>query len=211
MKALREKIMTAGFGNLFKRWSIVVLCVVLLGGGISAALLAPQIREAVAAVQTIHQQKNQWEYNYPSNRHERKKEHRDWLAAKKVFRASVTRPSDVAVLSVGITAAFCGLLAIAFWLLAAAWLYQTAVLSGMNGALWGILGLCGSILSAALFAVVRSLLRRKCSICGNWQDKKAAYCTTCGNHMSRKCPDCGGDCSLNSRFCSNCGAHLENS
>ena len=39
MKKLQEKIMAASFGRLLKRWVIAALCVALLGGGISAALL----------------------------------------------------------------------------------------------------------------------------------------------------------------------------
>ena len=47
MKKLQEKIMRASFGKLLKRWVIAALCVTLLGGGVSAALLSPQIRRCV--------------------------------------------------------------------------------------------------------------------------------------------------------------------
>lgn len=43
MKNFRERIMTASFDKLLKRWIIAALCVAFLGGGVSAALLAPQI------------------------------------------------------------------------------------------------------------------------------------------------------------------------
>lgn len=39
MKKWQERIMTASFGRLLKRWIIAALCVILLGGGVSAALL----------------------------------------------------------------------------------------------------------------------------------------------------------------------------
>lgn len=42
--------MAASFGRLLKRWIIAALCVILLGRGVSAALLSPQVGEAVAAV-----------------------------------------------------------------------------------------------------------------------------------------------------------------
>lgn len=160
MKNLREKMMAASFGKLLKQWIIAALCVVLLGGGVSAALLAPQIRETVTAIQTVHQQKDQREHDFPGDGHDREEEHRDRFEAEDVLRASVTRPSTAAVISVGVTALLCGLLALAFWLLAAAWLYQAAALSGMSGPLWGVLGLCGNVFAAALFTVVRSFLRK---------------------------------------------------
>ena len=139
MKKLPEGIMTASFGRLLKRWITAALCVILLGGGVSAALLSPQIGEAVAAVQTIHQQKDQWEHDNPGDDRDREEGHRDRFEAEDVLRASISRPSAAAVVSMGVTALLCGLLALAFWLLAAAWLYQAAVLSAMSGPLWGVL------------------------------------------------------------------------
>lgn len=78
---------------------------------------------------------------------------------------------------------------------------------------WFIAALCVALLggrgSAALFAAVRSLLGRKCPVCGSWQDKKAAYCAVCGSAMSRKCPACGADCPAGFHFCSACGMNLD--
>lgn len=95
MKKLQEKIMAASFGRLLKRWVIAALCVALLGGGISTVLLAPQIRETISVVQTIHQQKDQWEHDDPDDDHDREEGHRNWFEAEDVLRASVTRPCDV--------------------------------------------------------------------------------------------------------------------
>lgn len=209
MKNLQEKMMTVSFGKLLKRWITAALCVVLLGGGVSAALLTPQIRETITAVQTIHQQKDQWEHDFPSDGYDREGEHKNRVEVEDVLRNSVTRPSIAAVLSIGVTALLCGLLALAFWLLVAAWLYQAAALSGMSGPLWGVLGLCGNVFAAALFAIVRSFIRKKCPSCERFQDKKAAYCTACGSAMSRKCPECGVDCPVYAQFCPSCGAKQE--
>lgn len=96
MKKLQEKIMRASFGKLLKRWVIAALCVTLLGGGVSAALLSPQIRETITAVQTIHQQKDQWEHDFPGDGHDREEENRERFEAEDVFRASITRPSTAA-------------------------------------------------------------------------------------------------------------------
>lgn len=210
MEKLREKMMAVNFGKLLKRWIIAALCVALLGGGVSTALLAPQIRETISAVQTVHQQKDQWEHDFPGDGHDRKEEHRDRFEVEDVLRTSVTRPSAAAVIFLGVTALLCGLLALAFWLLVAAWLYQAAVLSSMSGPLWAVLGLCGNVFAAALFTIVRSFLRKKCSACGSWQDRQRTYCAACGSAMNRKCPDCGADCPTDSQFCSACGVKLEN-
>lgn len=166
MKKLQEKIMTASFGRLLKRWIIAALCVALLGGGVSTVLLAPQIRETISVVQTIHQQKDQWEHDNPGGDHDREEGHRNRFEAEDVLRASISRPSAAAVVSMGVTALLCGLLALAFWLLVAAWLYQAAVLSAMSGPLWGVLGLVGNVFAVVLFVIVRSFLRRKCPACG---------------------------------------------
>ena len=166
MKKLQEKIMAASFGRLLKRWIIAALCVALLGGGVSTVLLTPQIRETISVVQTIHQQKDQWEHDDPGDDHDRGERHRDRFDAEDVFRASVTRPSAAAVVSMGVTALLCGLLALAFWLLVAAWLYQAAALSAMSGLLWSVLELMGNVFAAVLFVIVRSFLRRKCPACG---------------------------------------------
>lgn len=209
MKKLQEKIMNANFGRLFKRWVIAVLCVVLLGGGISAALLSPQIREAVTTMQTIHQQSDQRDHTLSGDASSREEAHRDHFEADDIFSANVTRPSTGAVLSVGITVLLCGLLILAFWLLTAAWLDQAAELSGMSGPLWGVLGLLSNVFAAALFLLVRRSRRRKCPSCGRWQDRETAYCSVCGSAMDRQCPDCGAHCPMDSRFCPACGMKLE--
>lgn len=212
MNNLRERIMAADFGKLLKGWIIAGLCVVLLGGGLSAALLAPQIRETISAVQTVQQQKErwkQWEHDFPQDSRDRREGHRGRFKVKDVLRASVTRPSAAAVLSIGVTALLVGMLGLAFWLLAAAWLYQAAAQSGMSGLLWGVLGLWGNVFAAVLFIILRGFLRKKCPACGRWQDKRAAYCTACGNALSRSCPECGTGCPADDRFCSACGGKLE--
>lgn len=213
MQKLQGKIMSVSFGKLFKRWIIAVLCVVLLGGGVSTALLMPQIRETVTAVQTVRQQKGQWEHDAPGDgydreedgEYDREEEHKDRFEVEDILRTSVSRPSAAAILSMGVTALLCGLLALGFWLLVAAWLYQAAVRSGMSGPLWGLLGLCGNVFAAALFAVVRSFLKKRYLACGNWQDKTAVYCTVCGSAMRQNCPDCGAECPTDARFCPACG------
>lgn len=53
-------------------------------------------------------------------------------------------------------------------------------LSEMNGLLWLLAGLGGNLFAAVLFILVRSYIRRKCSVCGHYVSKNANYCTECG-------------------------------
>lgn len=64
----------------------------------------------------------------------------------------------------------------AFWLLIAAWLYQAAVLSKMHRLIWFFLGLCGNLAAVVVFLLLRSLIRKKCDACENYQMMKAQYC-----------------------------------
>lgn len=101
------------------------------------------------------------------------------------------------------------LLGAAFWLLIAAWLYQAAVKSDMNGMLWLILGLAGNVYAAVLFVVIRSFIRKKCPSCGHYQPAKMHWCTKCGTAMKKKCPKCGADCGIDEAFCHACGNKME--
>lgn len=54
MDKLRQKVMNADFYKCLKRLIALALCVVLLGGGLSAVMLRTQIGEVITGVQ-------QWE------------------------------------------------------------------------------------------------------------------------------------------------------
>lgn len=47
MPKIHEKMMQTDFAKKLKKLIILTVCVALLGGGSSMAILAPQIREAV--------------------------------------------------------------------------------------------------------------------------------------------------------------------
>jgi len=55
MKKLTSKIMNANFKKLWICWLVICLCAALVGGGVSAALLRPQIREVVSALEEEEQ------------------------------------------------------------------------------------------------------------------------------------------------------------
>lgn len=199
MNDMKEKILQTNFVRLLKRLLLLALCVGLLGGGSSAFLLRTQIGEAVSYVQDTHF----WDEGAGEDRNT--EPHRgEWLEPEAV----VTPPSVPAIAAVSITGLLCALLALAFWLLVALWLYQAAILAKMNGSLWLLLGLVGSVGTVFLFILVRSLTRKKCDACGEYQPAKAQYCAKCGAALFVKCPVCGTAHKKVDLFCQSCGSPL---
>lgn len=119
----------------------------------------------------------------------------------------ISEPSTAAKVTVSVTCLLGFLSIVSFCVLTAAWLYQAATLSGMNGLLWGVLGLGGNLIVVVVFLIVRSFTRVKCPECGRWQ-KKARFCRACGAQMTRGCPDCGAECGMDDVFCASCGRNL---
>lgn len=211
MNKIREKFMQTNFTKALKRLIIASLCVVILGGGVSAFLLRTQIGEAVTYVQ--QEEKNGNEYARPKEDgtgHGENGENRERYDKEYTnLENTITSPSTAAKAAVGITGMLCFLIGIGFWLLVAAWLYQAAVLAGMHGFLWFLLGLGGNVLAAVLFLLVRSMIRQKCKACGSYQPVKAQYCTKCGEALSKKCLQCGAVCGKDDKFCHSCGKSFE--
>lgn len=212
MNKLHEKIKNAHYGKILKWWLILGIIAALVGGGLSAILLRPQIQEVVSAVRTAEQGEEQSKDGKTEegkteemqlDEKQNRKEERHFLK-----KLSVSEPSRAAKAVVAVT----GVAALGFgafyWLLIAAWLYSAAEHARMHGALWGLLGLGGNLFAAALFLVVRSLLRSRCPDCGVWQ-KHAAYCRDCGAEMEATCKNCGAKCEKQDSFCPVCGGKLD--
>lgn len=209
MEKITTKIMRINFAKRLKQLIIAVLCVAVLGGGASAFLLRGQIGEVITSVQSWHENEdgNQagTEGAVTDNREYWKEEHHKDDILENIH---ITEPSAAAKAAVGITGLFCALSATIYWLLISAWLYKSAVLSGMNGFLWFLLGLCGNLLAAILFYLVRSFLREKCSSCGHYSLKSAKYCHECGKALVEECPECGETVCKNDKFCPSCGKQI---
>ncbi len=195
MNTFPEKIRTANYARLFKWWLILGICVGLLGGGLSALLLRPQIQEAIVAEQT---RESAPEADRTEGEHHG--EHR-WEAL------AVSEPSTGAKAALGLTGAAAALFAGCYWLFFAGWLFQQAERAHMHGLLWGLLALGGNVFAAVLFFLVRSFSRRRCAGCGAWQ-RKGSFCRDCGRKLILVCPACGGKCAVTDRYCSGCGASL---
>lgn len=201
IEKLRQKILQAKFGPLVKRLVIVALCVVLLGTALSAALLRPQITQAISAAQLMEEYSGQEEWMF-------REQHGlcgfdDWEG----LFWHVAEPSVPAKVTLAVFAGALLLLSAAYWLLIPAWLYQAAKRSQMNGLLWPLLGLVLNLWALALFLILRSALRQHCAACGLWQ-RRGSYCHACGKKLLVSCPFCREKCGPDSSYCPECGAKL---
>lgn len=211
MNKIHEKIMQADFVKSLKRLMLFAVCVILLGGGISAVMLAPRIGEVASGIRQREQDGEEYRKNRErdgeSDEHEKKegnsREEYDFPE-----NMTITAPLTGAVITLGLTALCSFLSLFLFWILVAVWLYQAAVRSGMNGLVWLVVGMAGNVFGAIVFLLVRSFIRVKCPSCGSFLPVKAQYCSECGAAMYEKCTDCGEACAVDDTFCRTCGKLL---
>ena len=231
MSKIHEKIMRTDFAKSLKKLFILALCVMLLGGGLSAAMLRTQIGDVVSNINQWRQLKEnrkqnnenenqdyegkEWKgENYDGNRKHNKdyarwNEREDRRGEDDFFDSMVlTKPTTAAVVTVGITIFFGYLFLFLFWLLIAAWMYQAAMRSGMSGLIWLAAGIIGNVYAAAVFLLVRSFIRTKCPSCGAFIPKKTQYCPKCGVAMNKRCENCGESSKYGNQFCHACGKQL---
>lgn len=204
MSKIHEKVMKADFAKSLKRLIIFAVCVMLLGGGTSAVVLATQIGGAASAIR----QREQDVEEYRGHGDREGKEGDGWDEHDFLDNMTITGPVVGALITLGLTALLESLFLLLFWLLIAAWLYQAAVRSGMNGLLWLAVGLAGNVFGAAAFLLARSFTRIKCPSCGACLPVKAQYCPKCGVALYEKCADCGEACAVDDTFCRACGKPL---
>lgn len=224
MSKIHEKVMKADFAKSLKRLIIFAVCVMLLGGGTSAVVLASQIGGAASIIRQREQagEQNREEYRADGEQDEEtywgdgEREH-DYREGKEgdgrdeydfLDNMTITGPVIGALITLGLTVFLESLSLFLFWILVAAWLYQAAVHSGMNGLVWLVAGLAGNVFGAIIFLLVRSFIRVKCPICGAFLQVKTQYCPKCGTAMYEKCADCGEGCAVDDTFCRACGNPL---
>ena len=215
MSKLQASIMNMNFKKTAKRFIILSLIIVILGGVLTGFMFRTQINEAITYHQAYEDnsdsglQKDYEENNryYSENRGDHERGH-DYENADFFESGLFTKPSVGAEIVFGVYAGLCALLALAYWLLIAAWLYQAAAKASMSRTLWAILGLFFNLLAVIAFLVVRSL-QAVCPGCGTYQ-KAAEYCRACGAAMKRKCAGCGALADTKDVYCSRCGKALKN-
>lgn len=222
MFKFHQKVMQTDFAKSLKRLIIIAVCVMLLGGGTSAAVLASQLGVAASAIhqreQNVEEYRGDGEQDVEEYRgdgewdrerdYRKGKEGDGWDEHDFLDNMTITGPVVGALITLGLTALLESLFLLLFWLLIAAWLYQAAVRSGMNGLLWLAVGLAGNVFGAAAFLLVRSFIRIKCPSCDAFLPVKAQYCPKCGAAAYEKCADCGEACAVGDTFCRACGKPL---
>lgn len=215
MNKLQASIMNMNFKKTAKRFIILSLIIVILGGVLTGFMFRTQIGEAITYQQTYENNSDngsQKDYKgndryYGENRGDYERGH-DYENADFFESGLFTKPSVGAEIVFGVYAGLCALLALAYWLLITAWLYQAATKASMNRTHWTMLGLFFNLLAVIAFLIVRSL-QAVCPGCGAYQ-KAAEYCRVCGAAMKRKCAGCGAVADAKDSYCSNCGKALKN-
>lgn len=235
MLKIHEKMMQANYPKRLKKLIILMVCVTVLGGGISAGLLVPQIGETAADVHRWEQDRESSDENDDRNDGRRDdeerrsdeerrqnnedrqdddsgqwdgREGRDHEEYDLFDHMTITGQTMAALVTAGITGLIGSVLLFLIWLSVAAWLYQAAVQSGMNGLLWLAAGLAGNVFAAVIFLLVRSFIRVRCPSCGSYQQIKTQYCAKCGTALHETCASCGASCDVGDIFCNACGKEL---
>lgn len=229
MSKIHEKIMQTDFAKNLKKLVIIMVCTALVGGGLSAVMLRPQIREAADSARRWEQD-GEKRYSSEDGDSDRQdddgdrrddEEHRNGDSDRRDGREehvrgeddffdhmAITKPSAGTLITVGITGLLMSVFMILFWLFVAAWLYQAAVLSDMDGLLWLIAGLIGNVFAAVIFLIFRNFTRIKCPSCGHFQQVKTQFCAKCGSALHKICVNCGASCGADDEFCHTCGKKL---
>nr|WP_217936466.1 zinc ribbon domain-containing protein [Enterocloster clostridioformis] len=214
MSKVKKRVLQMNFQKLFKRFLLISLAVVILGGVLVGVSFRTQISEGISYVQQSEQEEDRFEADAerqtdrPEDGYFEQGDHRDHREHDFFEHIPITKPSFGAKIILCAFVCLCCLIFVAYWLIIAAWLYQAAVLAGMNGFLWLLAGACGNLFAVILFILVRNVIRKKCSACGQWQQVKAKYCAHCGTQLYEKCPACGEMCANSDQYCSACGNRL---
>ncbi|MDD3778689.1 MAG: zinc ribbon domain-containing protein [Proteiniphilum sp.] len=211
MKGFLEKIEATDFRKPFKRLIIIALIVVIACGALTAFMFRTQLTELYTLDKMEEQTVQQSDVQAPitehgDGEHDGDREHGDGHEIDVFDAGLVTRPSVGAIITAITSIVLCGLCALAYWLMVAAWLYKASAKAGMNRALWTILGLAFNVLAVLAFLIVRGRLVH-CPSCGTWQNG-GKFCVSCGAVLERACPKCGKAGKASDKFCPACGATL---
>lgn len=102
------------------------------------------------------------------------------------------------------------------WIFVIIWVYRDAERRGMNGILWALLVLIGSVIGLIIYLIIRSesTARRrqegseKCPNCGKEVAAGFMYCPHCGASLRLVCPNCHKPVDKSWKVCPNCGTSL---
>ncbi|HML38458.1 MAG TPA: zinc ribbon domain-containing protein [Bacillota bacterium] len=210
MNKLHTKIMEMNFKKTARRFVILALIIVLAGGILTGLMFRTQIGEAVTYHQTYEDGKGnesqkdvKGSERYDGEDREGHERGHDYGESDFFDSGQFTKPSIGAEIVLSAYALLCGLIALFYWLLIMAWLYQASSKAAMNKTLWTILGLFFNLAAVIAFLIARSL-QTVCPNCGAYQ-KSGTFCRVCGTPLQIKCAECGSSIAEKDAYCSNCG------
>ncbi|MBP3038867.1 zinc ribbon domain-containing protein [Bacillaceae bacterium Marseille-Q3522] len=210
MNKLQSKIMNMDFKKTAKRFIVLSLIIVIVGGILTGLMFRTQISEAITYHQTYENSRENRMQEETTRYNEEYREDGQWEHGfeKADFFESVpfTVPTVGAQIVLFTYAVLCALIGLVYWLLVMAWLYQAAFRASMNRTLWTILGLFFNLAAVVAFLIVRSL-QTVCPSCGTYQ-KAGAFCRACGVPLQIKCTECGVLADGKDKYCSNCGKQI---
>lgn len=214
MNKTKTWVLQMNFQKLFKRFLLISLVVMILGGVLVGVSFRTQISEGISYVRQSEQEEDRFEVDAekqtdrPEDDYFKRGDHHDYREYDFFEHIPITKPSFGAKIILCAFVCLCCLIFVVYWLIIASCLYQAAVLADMNGFLWLLAELCGNLFVAILFILVRSVIRKKCVACEKWQQVKANYCAYCGTQLYEKCPVCGEMCANSDQYCFVCGNRL---
>lgn len=216
MNKLQTKIMNMDFKKTAKRFILLSLVIIVLGGVLTGFMFRTQISEAITYHQTYEnsrensqQKDNDENVRYDGEHYgDRGDRERGYDNEESDFFDSgqFTMPTVGAEIVFFTYVSFCALIALTYWLLVMAWLYRAAAKAAMNRTLWTILGLFFNLAAVIAFLIMRSL-QTACPSCGTYQ-KAGIFCRACGAPLQIKCTECGVLVEGKDAYCSHCGKRI---
>ena len=204
MNNLQTKIMNVDFKKTAKRFILLSLIIVALGGILTGFMFRTQISEAITYHQSYENSRENDRYN--GENHEYRERGQDYEESDFFDLGQFTKPTLGAKIVSFTYAGLCALIALAYWLLVMAWLYQAASKAAMNRTLWTILGFFFNLAAVIAFLIMRSL-QTACPSCGTYQ-KAGVFCRACGAPLQIKCAQCGVLVDGKDTYCSHCGKRI---
>jgi hypothetical protein len=103
------------------------------------------------------------------------------------------------------------------WIFVIIWVYRDAESRGLNGVLWALLVLIGSVIGLLIYLIIRnenvpqsppSQTTPCCPQCSQPIGPNFTYCSHCGTRLQQKCPKCQQPTEPSWKVCPHCGEKL---
>jgi hypothetical protein len=127
--------------------------------------------------------------------------------SQKIFIISSPTSVTYGILTLKADAVAAILLFMIYWVLTALWVYASALKSGLNAPMWGIVAILTNLAGVLAYQIYRHA-NVTCPGCGVSMGKMNKYCTNCGTRLGDTCLNCGTKISGKDRYCPECGERI---